>query len=179
MKKIGYALLLVSQTFFAQQMDVDLEKLVKVNIGTQGADLAIELPLSNVVVLDVSSGFGGLNKARNFEDGYELSSERGLAYFAKAEAKFYFSRKRRAKKGNDLSGNSGSFIAFQTKFNNNNSLFGKIIFHDIHFGQQLPIGKNTLIAYHIGLGKISNLDYAYSQVMPSFGLKLSYLLTKL
>ncbi|WP_428223351.1 hypothetical protein [Flavobacterium sp.] len=175
MKKIlAFILFSNSLISFSQENEIALENLIKLNVGTQGADVAVEIPVAKRLLVDVSTGFGGYNLATRSLDGYEFSNKLGLAYFAKGELKYYISRNRRSRKDHDLVNNAGSFIALQSKFNNNNANYGKIILNEFHFGQQLPLSDNLLFCYHVGLGRISNLDYTYNKVMPTIGLKMAY-----
>ena len=103
-----------------------------------------------------------------------MSSDLGLAYFAKSQFKYMLSRKHRAKKGNDLVNNSGSFIAIQTKYNNNNSFYGSVLMNEMHWGQQLPLSNKVQFYYHIGVGHNANLNVSSNEVYPAFGLKLVY-----
>ena len=114
------------------------------------------------------------NLNTNSVSGYEMSSDLGLAYFAKSQFKYMLSRKHRAKKGNDLVNNSGSFIAIQTKYNNNNSFYGSVLMNEMHWGQQLPLSNKVQFYYHIGVGHNANLNVSSNEVYPAFGLKLVY-----
>ena len=151
-----------------------LENTIKINAGTQGIDAAIELPISKSILWEFSTGLGGFNLNTDNTSGYEMSSDLGFAFFAKSQFKYMLSRKHRAEKGNNLANNSGSFLGFQTKFNNNNKLYGSVIMNEFHWGQQLPLSNSLQFYYHIGVGHNANLNFSSNEVYPAFGLKLVY-----
>jgi hypothetical protein len=161
---------LCSTVAFSQKSPISLNSQFKVELGLHGVGIAYEFPLAEKVAIDLSTGYGGLNR----NGGYILSNDEKVSFFAKSEIKYFRGREARQDKGKSLIHNSGNYLAFQTKFNNNTLRDGKVIMNELHWGRQVDLGTNILFQMHLGLGHYKNLDTSDSGVYPGFGIKFSY-----
>ena len=161
-----------STTLFSQKSNLALEPQFKIELGLHGFGIAYELPLAEKFTIDLSTGYGGLNK----NGGYVFSNTEKISFFAKSEIKYFNNREFRLNKGKTLDYNSGNYFAFQTKFNNNTPADGSVIMNEVHWGVQVATRKNILFQFHLGLGNLKNLKNSESIVYPAFGAKFSYVL---
>jgi hypothetical protein len=174
MKKLMfYLLMLTSLTTFSQESEISLDPLFKIEAGLHGIGIAFELPLAEKFTIDLSTGFG----AQNNNAGYELSTTKPISYFAKSTFKYFYNRQKRLDKKKRLANNAGSYLAFQTKFNNNASGFASALLNEVHWGKQAALGERFLVEYHFGIGHYKGLRGSNTQTLyPAIGLKFSYVI---
>ncbi len=174
MKKLLFLLLmLLPIVSFSQESEISLDPLFKIEAGLHGFGIAYEIPLAEKFALDLSTGFG----AQNNNAGYELSTTKPISYFAKSAFRYFYNRQKRLFKKKRLANNAGSFIAFQTKFNNNASGYSSALLNEFHWGKQAAIGENLLIEYHFGLGYYRGLGTSDTRtIYPAIGFKFSYVI---
>lgn len=175
MKNLSVLILfLFSLLTFAQESEISLDPLFKVEVGLHGAGIAYELPMAEKFAVDVSTGFGALNN----NAGYEFGNGKPLSFFAKSAFKYFYNRQKRLDNKKRLANNAGSYFAFQTKFNNNASGFNSALLNEFHWGKQAAVGEKMLIEYHFGLGYFRGLGSSNTSrtMYPAIGLKLSYVI---
>ncbi|EKT3963301.1 hypothetical protein SL053_000193 [Flavobacterium psychrophilum] len=170
-------MIIIALTFsgisFAQESEISLDPLFKVEVGLHGFGIAYELPLAEKFSIDLSTGMGGQNR----DAGYTLSNNEKLSFFGKSEIKYFYNRQKRLDKKRRLANNAGAFIAFQTKFNSNTPEYGSALLNEIHWGKQLPLGDKILIQFHFGLGYYRDFGKSDTRTLyPATGLKFSYIL---
>ena len=166
---------LYSQNIFAQ---TKLENEYKLEIGLQGISVGTEIPLSNKFLADLNFGWGGITDFWHNGMSYEWSGNSN-SFFARGQLRYYINRERREKKEHKLINNSGTFVAFQTKFYFSGTDYyypevGKSWLNEIQFGQQLPLGNHFIFRYYAGLGNATDLDYSHNQVYPALGFTFGY-----
>jgi len=169
---------LISTFSNAQNRDkTELHNFFKIEAPFDKISLGYELALNEKFVLDLSVGLGAANEFRNNkgERGMMINYlESGPLFIA--QLKYYFSRKRRERKGHSLLTNAGSFWGFQSKFNfnGNSKEFGKVWMNEFHFGQQLPWGRDVFFKYHVGFGRVTIIDTKEHQPYLAIGFGFGY-----
>lgn len=154
-----------------------LENLYKVEVGIQGISVGTELPLSDKFLADLDIGWGGVY---DFQDGISYAwGEGNSALFLRGQLRYYFNRERRETRGHSLLSNAGTFIAYQTKFlplKNSYHFYRSETnwLNEIHFGQQLPLGKHLLFRYQAGVGFGTKTDYHQTDIYPALGATFGY-----
>lgn len=175
MKKVLFLSLLAPMLWVAQSND--LSQKFKVEAGFQGLNFGFEQPLSKKMLLDINAGIGGrVNIPAGSSIEYRLgvtSSETYLSPFFRTQLRYYFNRDARAARNHSLENNSGSFIGFQTKMVFNKSV-DDVLVSDVHFGQQLPLGKHWIYRYHLGVGLGFNLAQGMGAFYPAVGSTFGY-----
>ena len=161
--------------FAAAQEKNTLSSLFKVEAFFDKISFGYEMPLDKKFLLDISAGVGGANVIGNGDNSYKLG-DGYFGQFAKAQLRYYISRERRIDHNHSLTNNSGSFLAFQSKFNLNGDkkYIGKVWMNDLTFGQQLPVGNKFLFKYNAGLGYGYNLDFNDGNVYPAVNISFGY-----
>ncbi|WP_407483355.1 hypothetical protein [Elizabethkingia meningoseptica] len=174
--------LLSTMLLYAQQSDQNKNSLThffKVEVFADKIAIGYELPLNNKFLIDFSTGVGAANDFRDGSKGIKWA-DNGTSYlgiFLKGQARYYFNREARENRGHSLINNAGSFIGLQSKFNfNGNKDIGKVLLSELHFGQQLPLGKSLFFRYHVGAGYGYNFGEKYSSIYPTLGLVFGYAL---
>ena len=166
-------LIFLSQIISAQ---TKLENNYKIEIGLQGLSVGTEIPINDRILADVNFGWGGITDFWYNGISYEWTNNSN-SIFARGQVRYYLTRERRSEKGHSLKNNSGTFVAYQTKF-----LFkgmesydvGKTWLNELQFGQQLPLGKHFIFRYYAGIGNASDLDYNRNKVYPALGFSFGY-----
>jgi hypothetical protein len=152
----------------------NLTHFFKIEIFADKLAIGYEIPLdNNKFLLDLSTGIGAANDLRDGSKGIKWVDHETsyLGIFLKGQARYYFNRKTRENKGHSLINNAGSFLGFQSKFNfNANKDIGKVLLNELHFGQQLPLGKSLFFRYHAGVGYGYNFGEEYGSIYPALGL---------
>lgn len=173
MKKTFLYILIALGSFVYSQ--TPLENKYKIEAGFHGINIGTEIPLNNFFLADINLGWGGIYDLSGDDFSYEWS-DKNSGYFVKGELRYYVSRKRRENKGHTLKNNSGSFVAFQSKyiFKENANFSGKVWMNEFHFGQQFALDKHFIFRYHIGLGVARDVDYNYNSAYLAAGLILGY-----
>lgn len=180
MKKLVLVVISLWSIFsYSQEKDTSLSNFFKIEAFIDKISVGYEQPIGNKFVLDVNAGVGGSEVITYDSFAYRLGNFDGVShygYFVKGQVKYYISRKNRENKNRSLVNNAGSFIGIQAKYNFNHysDYFGNAFLTDVHFGQQLPLGKHFMFRYHIGLGHASNTDYENSTMYPAFNLAFGY-----
>lgn len=172
--------LLVAIMTYAQNYDLkknNLTHFFKIEIFADKLTIGYEIPLDNKLLLDLSTGIGAANDLRDGSKGIKWV-DNGTSYlgiFLKSQVRYYFNREARENRGHSLINNAGSFLGFQSKFNfNGNKDIGKVLLNELHFGQQLPLGKSLFFRYHVGLGYGYNFGEEYGSIYPGLGLAFGY-----
>lgn len=166
---------LLSQIISAQ---TKLENSYKVEVGLQGISVGTEIPINDKFLADVNIGWGGITDFWTNGISYEWSNNSN-SIFARAQVRYYFNRERRSEKGHSLKNNSGTFVAFQSKFLFSGTKYyspqvGKSWLNELQFGQQLPLGNHFIFRYYGGIGNASDLEYNQNKVYPALGFALGY-----
>lgn len=177
MKKVICLLIFCcSVSFFSQEET--LRKQFKAEFNFLGIGASYELPISEKWVLDAGIGFGG---GVDTNDGYVWEFNSSLAFYSKAEIKYYYNRKKRQKKGKNNSNNAGNYFAIQTKYfskrfseTENIEPLTNSLLTEIHWGLQRSLGDKWLFNFHVGLGALRKLDEDRGLLSPAIGLKFSY-----
>ncbi len=179
MKKIFLLIVFViSSSLFSQQEK--LQKQFKVDFNFMGLGFSYEVPLSEKWVVDLSAGVGGGYRINNgFKATWVFNSH--LASYFKSEFKRYYNREKRRKKGKRDINNSGSYIAFQTKYNSRRFSLSKItapldnaLLNEVHWGVQRPFDERWLFNFHAGVGYAIDLNSSQGSLYPALGVKFSY-----
>jgi len=155
----------------------ELHNFFKIEAPFDKISLGYEIALNEKFVLDLTAGLGAANRFRNSmgENAMVMDYlESGPLFIA--HLKYYFSRKRRERKGHSLLTNAGSFWGFQSKFNlnGNGEELGKVWMNEFHFGQQLPWGRDVFFKYHVGIGRATILDTREYQPYFAIGFGFGY-----
>jgi hypothetical protein len=167
--------ILISQIISAQEK---LENIYKIELGIQGASIGIEIPIADNLLADVNFGWGGITDFSHGGISYEWSTNSN-SFFARGQLRYYLNRKRRAEKRRSLKSNSGTFIAYQTKFCFQGSKYlqvGKNWLNELQFGQQLPLGRHFIFRYYAGVGSGYDIDYKNGAAYPALGFTFGYTL---
>ena len=91
--------------------------------------------------------------------------------------RYYHNFQRRIDRDKNVSGNSGNYIALQSKysFGDDSDLeLSKTLLTELHWGIQRPLGKRFIFDLHIGLGYLSDFDFDDGSLSPTFGLRFGY-----
>ena len=106
-------------------------------------------------------------------------SEDSRSLFFRGQLRYYLNRERRFEKNRSLRNNAGSYIAYQTRFLFNGGIHGynvvgKVWHNEIHFGQQLPLGKRFTFRYRLGVGHAFDVDYNNHAIYPAVGFAFGF-----
>ncbi|MGV4413295.1 hypothetical protein [Chryseobacterium sp. T1] len=166
-------IIFLSQIISAQ---TKFENNYKLEIGLQGVSFGTEIPINDKFLADVNLGWGGITDFWHNGISYEWTNNSN-SIFARAQIRYYLSRERRSQKEYSLKNNSGTFVAFQTKYLLSGMKYypvGKSWLNEIQFGQQLPLGNHFIFRYYAGIGNASDLDYKQNKIYPALGFALGY-----
>lgn len=172
--------LLVTVVVYAQDRNQDKNNLThffKLEVFADKLAVGYELPLDNKFLIDFSTGISAANDIRDGSKGIKWvdNGKSYLGIFFKGQARYYFNREARGNKGHSLINNAGSFLGIQSKFNfNGNGDIGKVLMNELHFGQQLPLGRSLFFRYHAGIGYGYNFGTEYGSAYPALGLVFGY-----
>ncbi|ATC36916.1 hypothetical protein HZQ75_16160 [Elizabethkingia anophelis] len=176
---IFFFLSIINITFAQEnnQNNSNLRDFFKIEIFVDKVNLGYELPISDKFLIDFAAGVSAANDFRDGTQGIKWV-DNGTSYlglFFRGQVRYYFNRNSREKRGHSLVNNAGSFLGFQSKYNfNGNKDIGKVLLNELHFGQQLPLGKKIFFRYHAGVGYGYNFGEKYNSIYPALGLVLGY-----
>lgn len=178
-KKFIFIFLLIITTAYSQDYNQKsyLRDLFKIEIFVDKIALGYEIPLDHKFLVDFSAGVGAANDFRDGTKGIKWvdNGTSYIGFFFRGQVRYYFNRDSREKRGHSLANNAGSFLGVQSKYNfNGNKNIGKVLLNELHFGQQLPLGKKIFFRYHLGIGYGYNFREKYSSVYPAIGLVFGY-----
>lgn len=154
----------------------NLEKLYKVEFGLGLANAGAELPLNHNMLVDFSAGLG---PRYEMTENLRISGGNDNTLFLRGEVRFYLNRGRREARGHSLRSNSGTFLAFQTKYlplkdGSHNYQSPTNWMNELHFGQQLSLGRWFLFRYHFGVGMGVQTERNLTAVYPAIGLAVGF-----
>lgn len=173
-------LLLVSNIIFSQENSQELQKQFKIDFNFMGAGISYEIPLAAKWTVDLSTGIGG-GSTSDKDFGWVFNDSPAL--YLKSEFKYIYNRDKRNKKRKNNIGNSGNYLAFQTKYTSKRLSKSKTetplqntLLTELHWGMQRSLGDQWLLNIHIGAGILRDLDLNDGALFPALGLKFSYIL---
>lgn len=177
MKKVILCTFMLGIFAFAQAQEEKLDKAFKIELGHEGISTSYEYPIAKKWLAVASLGFGGSNDIRDNGVRYVIAEgSNRMAFFGQGQLRYYWDRAGRAKDGFSTLNNSGAFLGFQTKYNQNDPAYGKAWINNVHIGQQLPMSNRFTIRYYAGVCYGYNLDRKIGKIYSEMGLNFSFVL---
>ena len=184
MKRENFTLLflLCTSLSFAQNSDVHLQSLTKLDLGFRGIGFSFEPALSKNFSMDLSAGFGGGYEIEDSHFAYEWNLLKPSIYII-VNPKYYYNRGKRSEKGKNMASNSGNYIGLAIKYASPSigeySVVVDALLFNLHWGIQRPIGKRWTFNTHLGVGyavDATDLSNSAGTVYPAFDLRWAYVL---
>lgn len=173
-----FLFVLIGSVSFAQSDIEPLKKQLQIGLSFQGPDVTFQLPVAEKFLLSAGVGGGLTNIVKNDweeEIGLSLKKDRLFSPFTRLSARYVYNRAKRKSKERSLINNAGNYIAFQNKFSFGGH-YGTVMINELHWGTQLPLGRDIVFETHIGLGRLENIDYKHVKIFPTIGFRFSYVI---
>lgn len=186
----------ICQISFGQETSNKTEKLnsqFKLTYNILSIEGSYEIPLNEKFLLEGGIGVGAGSYIRRgillnnkaFSSSLSFKSFPPLRF--RSRLKYIYNREKRAKKkkNNNISLNSGNYIAFQSlltlKQNNVTDLDEKeiannVLLTEVQWGLQRHLGGKWLFNFNLGIGYANDFNSKLGIVYPSIGVEFSYVL---
>lgn len=172
------ALLAIPFTVFAQANHATpLKNQLQAGFNFQGLDLTYQKPISETFLVSAGVGAGLMNVLNNTTSGeafgIKAEHDRIISPFTRASLRYVYNRSKRAKRERSVINNVGNYVAFQNKFSFGGH-YGTVMINEVHWGTQLPLGRDMIFETHIGVGHVNNLKTHLAAIFPTIGFRFSY-----
>ena len=177
MKKIIFVLL-ISLPFLVKAQDIAMKRQIGADATILGIGAFIEQPLSTKILAEVSAGIGSSVTKSDGSTSYLYDAFRP---YTRIGLKRFYNRDNRVRKNKDISFNKGNYIGLQNKLYygiKSSEETHAVMINELHWGVQAELESRLLLNFHIGVGYVSTKNSLYSGVLPTFGLKIKYVIIK-
>ncbi len=162
--------------FIGQAQDISLGRQIGFDASFLSAGVFYQQPLSETILAELSAGVGSSVTKSTGSFGYIYDDFRP---YTRIELKRFYNRDNRMRKNKDISFNKGNYIGFQNKM-----FYGIkqaeeehiVMINELHWGVEAELESRLLLNFHIGLGYATTKYRPYSNLIPTIGLKIKYVL---
>jgi hypothetical protein len=158
-------------------------KLIKLDIGSQGAGLSYEPKVFNNFTIDLCAGVGGGYDIDKSEFTYAVLKP---ALYLSLTPKYFYNIQRRISKGKNTQLNSANYFGIRVKYvtpfapqiDPEDPISTNAVLTNIHWGIQRAIGGHWLFNSQIGVGYGADIDCNCGMIYPAFDFKFAYIILK-